>query len=275
MWCAWVISSVCFCLASLPLADPPSPPPPLPPSPPCQTLLLPSQWQSEVDMQSVVVRSKPFSDAEELQPVCYRCSTVNPLLNTQVGRGRGGGKGGEGGRAGRLAHTLKYTHPVLRLGRKLRPPVWRLETHTLPPSLPPQGDYCINCGAPFIRSFATFEHLPLVEFELNSDIPDDEAARLLGEDAGVDTQRRGAAGSGGGGKGGSGGGANVLRLDEDDMIHHIDDAFSAQQMVPNTTIRVDRATLRRMKNAEVGEQAGGGFQYRGLGFRGHWQPGEV
>ena len=49
----------------------------------------------------------------------------------------------------------------------------------------------------------------------------------------------------------SGGGANVLRLDEDDMIHHIDDAFSAQQMVPNTTIRVDRATLRKMKNAEV------------------------
>ena len=49
----------------------------------------------------------------------------------------------------------------------------------------------------------------------------------------------------------SGGGANVLRLDEDDMIHHIDDAFSAQQMVPNTTIRVDRATLRRMKNSEV------------------------
>ena len=54
-----------------------------------------------------------------------------------------------------------------------------------------------------------------------------------------------------GNMGHSSGGANVLRLDEDDMIHHIDDAFSAQQMVPNTTIRVDRATLRKMKNAEV------------------------
>ena len=53
------------------------------------------------------------------------------------------------------------------------------------------------------------------------------------------------------GGGGMNGGANVLRLDEEDMIHHIDDAFSAQQMVPNTTIRVDRATLRRMKNSEV------------------------
>jgi len=58
----------------------PRPSPPLVP----QTLLLPAQWQSEVDTQSVLVRSKPFSDAEELQPVCYRCSTVNPLLNTQV-----------------------------------------------------------------------------------------------------------------------------------------------------------------------------------------------
>ena len=28
-----------------------------------------------------------------------------------------------------------------------------------------------------------------------------------------------------------GGNANVLRLDEDDYIHHIDDAFTAQQMV--------------------------------------------
>jgi intraflagellar transport protein 122 len=82
-----------------------------------QTLLLPAQWQAEVDMQSIIVRSKPFSDAEELQPVCYRCSTVNPLLNTQ-------------------------------------------------------GDFCINCGAPFIRSFVTFEHLPLVEFELDVDITD-------------------------------------------------------------------------------------------------------
>ncbi len=39
---------------------------------------------------------RPFSDKEDLLPVCWRCSTTNPLLNTQ-------------------------------------------------------GDYCINCGAPFIR----------------------------------------------------------------------------------------------------------------------------
>mmetsp|Transcript_5353 Transcript_5353/g.11710 ORF Transcript_5353/g.11710 Transcript_5353/m.11710 type:complete len:1236 (+) Transcript_5353:188-3895(+) len=153
-----------------------------------QTLVLPSQWQAEVDMQSIIVRSKPFSDAEDLQPVCYRCSTTNPLLNTQ-------------------------------------------------------GDFCINCGAPFIRSFVTFEQLPLVEFELDNDITDDEAQRILGEDAGVVEARRGTRPSGMG--------ADVLRLDEGDNLHRIDDAFTAQQMVPNSVIRVDRATLRRMKTAEV------------------------
>lgn len=51
-----------------------------------QTLVLPQTVQSEVDLNSVLVRAKPFSDAEELLPVCYRCSTTNPLLNTQVRR---------------------------------------------------------------------------------------------------------------------------------------------------------------------------------------------
>jgi intraflagellar transport protein 122 len=49
-----------------------------------QTLVLPPAWQEEVDLQSVLIRSKPISDKEELLPVCYRCSTTNPLLNPQV-----------------------------------------------------------------------------------------------------------------------------------------------------------------------------------------------
>jgi intraflagellar transport protein 122 len=48
----------------------------------------------------------------------------------------------------------------------------------------PQGDYCISCGAPFLRSFVTFEHLPLVEFELEQDIGDEEASRIVGEASG-------------------------------------------------------------------------------------------
>ena len=33
----------------------------------------------------MLVRSKPFTDAEELLPVCFRCGASNPLLNPQVG----------------------------------------------------------------------------------------------------------------------------------------------------------------------------------------------
>ena len=46
------------------------------------------------------------------------------------------------------------------------------------PLLPPHDD-CISCGAPVVRSFATFEPLPVVEFELADGITDEEATRLL------------------------------------------------------------------------------------------------
>jgi hypothetical protein len=28
-----------------------------------------------------------------------------------------------------------------------------------------KGDVCVSCGGRFVRSFTTFEHLPMVEFE--------------------------------------------------------------------------------------------------------------
>lgn len=83
-----------------------------------------------------------------------------------------------------------------------------------------QGDFCTSCGAQFLRSFVTFEVLPVVEFQLEAGISDAEALALLGEDVLATT----AAGAGGGrgvelGPGqGVGGGANVLRLDEDDGV---------------------------------------------------------
>ena len=45
------------------------------------TLRIPNRFQEAVDLGSVIIRSKPFQDAEELLPMCYRCSTTNPLLN--------------------------------------------------------------------------------------------------------------------------------------------------------------------------------------------------
>ncbi|XP_013396252.1 intraflagellar transport protein 122 homolog isoform X2 [Lingula anatina] len=46
-----------------------------------QALRIPSRFQESIDLGSVTIRSKPFHDAEELLPMCYRCSTTNPLLN--------------------------------------------------------------------------------------------------------------------------------------------------------------------------------------------------
>lgn len=41
------------------------------------------------------------------------------------------------------------------------------------------GDCCVNSGHPFIRSFATFEILPLVEFQPHSSLTDEDAVKLI------------------------------------------------------------------------------------------------
>ena len=40
-----------------------------------------------------------------------------------------------------------------------------------------RGNQCINCGQPFVHSSVSFEILPLVEFQLEQGISDQEAAR--------------------------------------------------------------------------------------------------
>lgn len=47
------------------------------------------------------------------------------------------------------------------------------------PLLSTQGDACAACGAHVQRSFATFDPLPLVEFELAPGISDQQAEDLL------------------------------------------------------------------------------------------------
>ncbi|KAK0064191.1 intraflagellar transport protein 122 [Biomphalaria pfeifferi] len=39
------------------------------------------RFQTAIDLGCLTIRSKPFHDAEELLPMCYRCSTTNPLLS--------------------------------------------------------------------------------------------------------------------------------------------------------------------------------------------------
>ncbi|KAF0696653.1 Aste57867_12634 [Aphanomyces stellatus] len=85
-----------------------------------------TEWQTTVDVTSMTLQTKPYSDREDLLPIDYRSSTTNPLL-----------------------------HP---------------NGH---------GDVCVHSGHPFVRSFASFDGLPLVEFQPTSDLSDEEALALL------------------------------------------------------------------------------------------------
>lgn len=70
------------------------------------------EWQRQVELTAITLQVQPYSDREELLPVDYRSSTVNPLLNPNG-----------------------------------------------------TGDVCVHSGHPFVRSFVSFENLPLVEFQ--------------------------------------------------------------------------------------------------------------
>ena len=60
--------------------------------------------------------------------------------------------------------TLKIRAKPLRDADELAPTCARCEAAV--PLVNARGDVCPSCGAEIIRSFATFEALPLVEFEL-------------------------------------------------------------------------------------------------------------
>lgn len=71
-----------------------------------------NEWTQDIELTSMTLEIKPFSDKDELLPVDYRSSTKNSLLNPNG-----------------------------------------------------TGDTSIHSGHPMIRSFASFETLPLVEFQ--------------------------------------------------------------------------------------------------------------
>lgn len=47
-----------------------------------QPLRIPVKFQEQVEIQTIAARARPYSDPEELLPMCYRCSTYNPLATT-------------------------------------------------------------------------------------------------------------------------------------------------------------------------------------------------
>lgn len=47
------------------------------------SLRVPSDWQSTVDLAILLIRAKPSSDAEAMQPICNLCGMQTPLFNTK------------------------------------------------------------------------------------------------------------------------------------------------------------------------------------------------
>ncbi|CEG41209.1 intraflagellar transport protein 122 homolog [Plasmopara halstedii] len=85
-----------------------------------------NEWQIIVESTAMTLQAQPYADREELLPVDYRSSSVNPFLNPNN-----------------------------------------------------TGDVCINSGHPFIRSYVSFENLPLVEFQPVAGISKEKAEELI------------------------------------------------------------------------------------------------
>jgi len=46
-----------------------------------QHLRLPPEWIDAIDVGTMSIKAKPFTDNEDLLPMCFRCSVVNPLMS--------------------------------------------------------------------------------------------------------------------------------------------------------------------------------------------------
>jgi len=49
-----------------------------------QVLRVPPTWQHQIDLSCLAIRSKAYSDQDELLPVCNWCMTTNPLLRSNL-----------------------------------------------------------------------------------------------------------------------------------------------------------------------------------------------
>ncbi|KAJ3025722.1 UNVERIFIED_CONTAM: hypothetical protein HDU68_006772 [Siphonaria sp. JEL0065] len=48
-----------------------------------QNFKIPSEWENLSDISSLTVRGKPANDRDDLLPICFVCSTANPMLNAK------------------------------------------------------------------------------------------------------------------------------------------------------------------------------------------------
>mmetsp|Transcript_102146 Transcript_102146/g.284436 ORF Transcript_102146/g.284436 Transcript_102146/m.284436 type:complete len:1297 (+) Transcript_102146:78-3968(+) len=164
-----------------------------------QVLRVPPTWQHQIDLSCLAIRSKAYSDQDDLLPVCNWCMTTNPLLRSNL-------------------------------------------------------DSCINCGHPFVRTFLGFDILPLVEFQPEATISNEEALKLIAREPNTKQQPND------GWHESTRGGAEVMSLNEGPMQEEGADLFvqkmldAASYFVPGEPyqpVRIDRETMVELKPEEV------------------------
>ncbi|CAM9714504.1 unnamed protein product [Scytosiphon promiscuus] len=119
---------------------------------------VPPLWQDQIDLDLLMVQAKPVRDSPELFAACFRCGASNPLLSPFTATSAASSAG------------AVRTAPMFSSGSRGR--------HHEPPALP-WGDACTTCRHPFVRSFFNYESLPLVEFQPDDSLSDEQALELI------------------------------------------------------------------------------------------------
>jgi intraflagellar transport protein 122 len=110
------------------------------------SFVLSERVRSEVEIAQLMMRSKPYTDAETAVPVCARCQSANALLYTGAGPAAAAVMGTEGQWYGAVSLAAR----------------------------------CVHCGFETLRSALSFEPLPLVEFRPVADDAVNTAAATAG-----------------------------------------------------------------------------------------------
>ena len=125
------------------------------------------------------------------------------------------------------------------------------------------ASHCVACGHEFVRSFCSFDVLPLVEFEVDASIDEEEAEKLIAE-----TPSETGGGGGGAGRRGRGGGgrddwqeqdmgyAQTMGMDNQDGSAGGGDLFSSRLMAGDGgevtgPVMCDRRVLQSLEPREV------------------------
>jgi intraflagellar transport protein 122 len=198
-----------------------------------QVLLVPAKWRDVLDLASMHVAVKPYTDREDLMAVCYRCGGSNANLTSSA---------------------VSLLTPPISLPT--------LASAGTPAAAVANGDVCTHCGHAFVRSYTTFEVLPLVEFSPADATPEQALDALLrgeGRAAAPPPSAGAPTGSvmtfggdqqvmsfGGGGAGGGGGGSDSKSGDA-----LFNDLLNEAVTAAGPTVKVPLSIIRKFKPGDV------------------------